>query len=214
MTNSDSLHADLWWCHIFRSIVTSGDLKQLSGAAIKIYIALKTRANIHTGEADVGHDRIARECGLSVSSVKRGLADLKKKGYVISRDRPGHASTYMFIERFPVINLDGDVAATATFRFIGKKLKERRLELMKILEKGVFPDSSPTIKIDVEVTNQLIFNGNNITINGNVINGSLPSTELPARNGKILEKHLLRTGFAKIDDIVFHSQVIDDLADE
>ncbi|MEO8644021.1 helix-turn-helix domain-containing protein [Pseudomonas sp.] len=214
MTDKDSLKADLWWCHIFRSIVTSGDLQVLSGTAIKIYVALKVRANLHSGEADVGQDRIAKECGLSISSVKRGLAELRKMGYVVSEEQPGRACTYRLFERFPLSRMNGEVVATATFPYAGRKVTERQDEIKKMLEKGGLANSSPTIKLDIKITNQLVFTGNNITINGNVINGLSPSAELPARIGKTLEKHLIRSGNIKKEDVVFHSQHADDLAYE
>lgn len=214
MTEKDSLKADLWWCHMFRSIVTSGDLQKLSGTAIKIYVALKVRANLHSGEADVGQDRIAKDCGLSISSVKRGLAELKKMGYVVSEEQPGRACTYGLIERFPLSKMDGEVMATATFSYAGRKATERQDEIKRMLEKGGLPDSSPTIKIEIEIKNQIVLTGNNITINGNVINGSSPSAELPARIGKTLEKHLIRSGNIKSEDVVFHRQLANDLAHE
>jgi DNA-binding transcriptional MocR family regulator len=214
MPDNHDLKADLWWCHMFRSIVTSGDLRDLSGAAIKVYFVLKVSANLHTGEANVLQDRIAQLCGLSISSVKRGLGELKQKGYVKSKERFGQSSTYRMIERFPVITRDREVVATATFPFIGKDVKERTREVEETLKIGRLSDFSPTINIGIEITNQIVVTGSNITINGNVTNGYMPSTELPAKMSSILNKHLKRSGYIEKETEVFHNQLADDLAHE
>lgn len=217
MTKEPNPESVLWWCKIYRGMITSGDFKELSPAAIKIYVVLKMGVNYHSGETGMFHSSIANNCGLSISSVKRGLTDLKRKGYVTSEGTPGQNCIYRVIERIP-LRREGKAIATATFLYTGKTSKSRTNEIKKILITGGLLTSSPTITIEINEQNQLIKTEEHTPINEDFVNNDSPdiavSATLPAAMGRTLEKHMLRAGKVKIEDANFHSKRSDDLAHE
>lgn len=61
-----------------------------------IYAHLCTYANSQTNELTVGVSKIAQECGIDESTVKRALEQLEKKG-IISRINRGQQKTRLTI---------------------------------------------------------------------------------------------------------------------
>ncbi|WP_223522380.1 helix-turn-helix domain-containing protein [Pseudomonas sp. A-B-26] len=213
MTKEPKPESVLWFCKIQRGMITSSDFKELSPAAFKIYVVLKMGVNYHSGETEIFHSSIANHCGLSISSVKRGLTDLKRKGYVTSEGTPGQNCIYRVFERIP-LRLKGKAIATATYLYTGKTSKSRANEIKKILITGKLPTSSPMIKIEINEQNQLIKTEAHIPTNEDFVNNASPgiavSSTLPAAMGRTLEKHMLRAGKVKIEDANFHSNRSDD----
>ena len=62
-----------------------------------IYSHLATYANGQTNECTVSIDRIAAECGVDHSTIKRSLKSLKEKGVIlrVSRPRPDTTITIL-----------------------------------------------------------------------------------------------------------------------
>jgi hypothetical protein len=58
-----------------------------SNAALRVYIALARRADNGTGEAWPGRSTIAKEAGVSLRSVDRGIAELERSGALTKRRR-------------------------------------------------------------------------------------------------------------------------------
>jgi Fe2+ or Zn2+ uptake regulation protein len=201
MSTDGHLKADLFWSQFFRSFVTSGDLARLQGSAVKVYLSLKSRAHLSSGEAEIQHEQLAKETGLSVATVKRGLRELADAGYLCREERPGQRSRYRLIEQFP-LSRGGQQIGTARFLYTGTTAQVLREQLMQLIEHGQFDGAAElnsSIRIELTV--------NNITIN-NIIDAkevSYPS----ARSKAVLESHLRRTGH--ISESI-HSQLTDDLA--
>lgn len=201
MSTEGHLKADLLWSQVFRSFVTSGALARLQGSAVKVYIALKSRANFDTGRANVQHEQLARETGLSVATVKRGLRELADAGYLCREERPGQCSRYLLFEQFPLWR-GGQQIGTARFLYTGSTAQNQRKQLMGLIERGQLDGAAElngSIRIDLTV--------NHITINNfiDAKEGSYPSD----RSRAVLESHLRRTG--NLSESI-HSQLTDDLA--
>lgn len=201
MSADGHLKADLFWSQFFRSFVTSGDLARLQGSAVKVYLSLKSRAHLSSGEAEIQHEQLARETGLSVATVKRGLRELADAGYLSRDERPGQRNRYRLIEQFP-LSRGGQQIGTARFLYAGTTAQDRREQLMQLIEHGKFDGTAEvnsSIRIELTV--------NNITIN-NIIDSrdvSYPS----ARSKALIESHLRRTG--NLSEPI-HSQLTDDPA--
>lgn len=82
------ISTDFWWSKFLRSIIHSGDLAKMSGSAVKVYVALKFRANSKTGVISCSAERIALDCGMSEKSARRALSELIEIGYVLRSQRP------------------------------------------------------------------------------------------------------------------------------
>lgn len=52
-----------------------------------VLLMLANRTNHDTGRCDPSHKRIAEDCGMSVSSVKRAIETLEQKGYLVTENR-------------------------------------------------------------------------------------------------------------------------------
>ncbi|MGG2399963.1 helix-turn-helix domain-containing protein [Pseudomonas sp. SH1-B] len=201
MSADGHLKADLLWSQVFRSFVTSGALASLQGSAVKVYIALKSRANLDTGEAKIQHEQLARETGLSVATVKRGLRELANAGYLCSEERPGQCSRYLLFEQIP-LSRGGQQIGTARFLYTGSSAQIRREQLKRLIDHGKVDGTAEihsSIRIELTV--------NNITIN-NIVDYSDVSYP-SARSRAVIESHLRRTG--NLSEPI-HSQLTDDLA--
>lgn len=52
-----------------------------------VLLMLANRTNHDTGRCDPSHKRLAKECGMSISSVKRAIAELEAAGYLTVENR-------------------------------------------------------------------------------------------------------------------------------
>jgi hypothetical protein len=182
--SEEGLDADLFWIQFFRSIVTSGDLARLSGSAIKIYLALKCRGHLGTGQAVIRHERLGIECGLSVATVKRGLGELCAAGYLNRCARPGQRNAYSLVEQFP-ISRGGEIVGTARFGYVGKTAQSRREELNQLLSSGKL-GADNTTGIQVVINNNLFVE--HLNLNLNVTTGGYPDS----RTRQVLEDNTRR----------------------
>lgn len=52
-----------------------------------VLLMLSNRTNHDTGRCDPSHKRLAEDCGMSVSSIKRAIATLEEGGYLVTENR-------------------------------------------------------------------------------------------------------------------------------
>lgn len=216
MSNKDLLAADLWWFHLFRSFISSGDLSKMNANTVKVYVALKSTINIDTGTSSAGLDWLARNTGLSLSSVKRAIRELKTMEYIFVTEKPGRSNNYTFIERFPVIDKNKKaIVGTASFPYIPSETNNRRSELKSTLQSGNLDQTPQLIKVEINIDNTLLISGENISINGPISNGitniSSQIEIIGGKIGEILTRNLQRTGhLSDPEPITDHSEVLID----
>lgn len=93
--------------------------RSLSGAAVKVYIELRSRYNGHNnGDLSLSYADAARLLGISKTTIKRAFDELTKKGFVV-RMREGHwygrrAATWAATDR--VINVPRHSTATNAWK--------------------------------------------------------------------------------------------------
>jgi len=125
----DFFEAETGWFHVFRSFVESDAFASMDAKTVKVYLVIKTRTNIKTGDAGpVEYETIAAKAGISVSSVKRAIPLLESLGYV-SRVPCGRSYTYRFHEKWRIRDESGNHTAMASWPYTPKLVKSTTDEL-------------------------------------------------------------------------------------
>lgn len=124
------------WVHLFKYMVENGSIAKMSGAALKVYVVIKTLSGFENGKTTASHSVIAEHSGLSVVSVKKGIKELKNFGYLFS-ERYGRRNTYQIVEQIPTAHHSGNPNAIAEIPYqrknINSLVKVIRNEFIKAL---------------------------------------------------------------------------------
>ena len=70
------------WVHLFRYIIETGSLAEMTGGAWKVYTVIKLLSGFQDGRTTESHNVIGKYAGLSVAQVKRAINELKNLGYL------------------------------------------------------------------------------------------------------------------------------------
>lgn len=187
------IKADVWWSKIFRSLIDNGDLARMSGSAVKVYFALKSRVNAKTGLTSCSMQRIASDTGISEKSARRAIAELIKHGYVHQNLRPGRTSELLLIEQFTLRNGE-HITGRATFAYIPKQLDQRLKELKQIISSAT-PLESEKIRFELDMTNNLYISAetaDTISLAPYVSVSTALKMTKEIIGGKTLQRHLER----------------------
>lgn len=202
------ISTDFWWSKFLRSIIHSGDLAKMSGSAVKVYVALKFRANSKTGVISCSAERIALDCGMSEKSARRALSELIEIGYVLRSQRPGLTNEFRMVEKF-TLRKDGHKVGSASFAYAGESVDRSIEELRRILASEQ-PTSSDRVQVSMHVTNNVNISIEHLNINGCDLNSAIAMLPgIKSTTSKILEPHLKRVAEDRGLDFM-HSPVTDD----
>lgn len=155
--------ADTQWFHVFKSMIESGELANISGSAVKVYLVIKSYANYRTGEAFPAETTIAKKAGLSLSQVKRAVKELQQLTYLYISKR-GRKNHYQLIEKVLVRNSAGDSAAAVTWNYTPAEVTSAVDELKNYVNSGQ-ADGAQLINIQ-----NLQVNINQVSSGGVVVN--------------------------------------------
>lgn len=92
MRKSDSLPEKTWWGQLYRGLVVDMDAKHYRQmrSSLWLFSYFVIHANRKDGTLRRKYETIARDMGLSVSTVRRWMMTLKRGGY-IKVEQTGHA---------------------------------------------------------------------------------------------------------------------------
>lgn len=183
---TELFEATTTWFHVFRSMIDSGDVKNLGPYAVTVYLVIKAYTNFSTGRAFPAIETIAEKSGVSVAQVKRELKKLEAFGY-ISTEKKGRSNVYTLREKVELRDKSGRPQAVATWDYLPASVGEAVADLKNVIMTG---DASSAQVVHIERLTINIANAG-----GTVINVSeMPSNvreqiyELLKKNGKASKK--------------------------
>ncbi|ATS90000.1 helix-turn-helix domain-containing protein [Xanthomonas citri] len=133
--NSQVLQGDPHWFHVFRAMISNGDFTTMSGSAVKVYLVVKSHANMHTGASFPALETIVKTAGLSLSQVQRCLKELEDLGH-ITKLKSGRKNLYRLREKFQLLDDEGRPSAMATWDYIPTAAKAAYADLRNVLVTG------------------------------------------------------------------------------
>lgn len=155
--------AETTWFHVFKSMIDSGDLAEMSGSSLKVYLVVKSYTNFSTGRSFPALETIAEKSGLSVSQVKRCLKELGEHSY-ITKEKKGRNNLYTMREKVEYTDSEGRPKATATWDYLPSTVRQAQAELKRFkmtgeaLEGGIINIESLTINIANDNAQQININ--------------------------------------------------------
>jgi len=136
-TNQQELFkAETTWFHVFKSMIDSGDLANMTGSELKVYLVVKSFTNFSTGRSFPAIENIAESSGLSASQVTRALRKLEANDY-IRIEKKGRRNHYTLREKVDCVDDTGRPAAVATWDYIPQGVTAAQAELKNFLASGV-----------------------------------------------------------------------------
>ena len=156
------------WFHLFKDMVQSGDAAKMGGAAVLVYLVIKTYVDFSTGRSFPSMELIAEKSGLSERQVIRHLKTLCDFKYVEKEQSPGKRNVYKPKEKFQKINsITGDIESVITFDYIPNAVRAAQAELKNFLVSGN-AENAQYIKIEnlhLTVNVQNIATGDGVVYN-------------------------------------------------
>jgi DNA-binding transcriptional ArsR family regulator len=127
--------AETTWFHVFKAMIDSGELAEMSGSSVKIYLVVKAYTNFSTGRSFPALETIAEKSGLSIAQVKRELISLEERGY-IKKNKVGRNNVYTLREKVEIQDENGRPAAVASWDYLPSSVQAAVADLKKVLVTG------------------------------------------------------------------------------
>jgi DNA-binding transcriptional regulator YhcF (GntR family) len=161
---TELFHAETTWFHVFKDMIDSGDMANLDGSAIKVYLVIKSYTNFSTGRALPAIELIAEKAGLSKIQVMRCLKNLEQAEY-ITKSKAGRNNVYTLREKVSIKDSEGRPQAVATWDYIPNSVRDAISELKHAVVTGEMIDGR-VIHIEKLVLNVATGDSTQINING------------------------------------------------
>ena len=161
---TELFHAETTWFHVFKDMIDSGDMANLDGSAIKVYLVIKSYTNFSTGRAFPAIELIAEKAGLSKIQVMRCLKNLEQAEY-ITKSKAGRNNVYTLREKVSIKDSEGRPQAVATWDYIPNSVRDAISELKHAVVTGEMIDGR-VIHIEKLVLNVATGDSTQINING------------------------------------------------
>ena len=161
---AELFHAETTWFHVFKDMIDSGDMANLDGSAIKVYLVIKSYTNFSTGRAFPAIELIAEKAGLSKIQVMRCLKNLEQAEY-ITKSKSGRNNVYTLREKVSIRDSEGRPQAVATWDYIPNSVRDAISELKHAVVTGEMIDGR-VIHIEKLVLNVATGDSTQINING------------------------------------------------
>lgn len=178
--------AETTWFHIFRTMISNGDMAKMGPYAFAVYCVIKAHANINTGFSHPSIETIAEKAGISVSEAKRSLDKLSAMGYV-SIGKKGRNNNYRLREKIEIIDPDGQAQATAAWDYLPTGVSAAVKDLKGAMESGDF-GGARIVHIKHLVVNMNTGSGTQINVDISRINDSPLKKSLQSALAKVLAK--------------------------
>jgi len=156
--------AETTWFHVFKDMIDSGDMANLDGSAIKVYLVIKSYTNFSTGRAFPAIELIAEKAGLSKIQVMRCLKSLEQAEY-ITKSKSGRNNVYTLREKVSIKDSEGRPQAVATWDYIPNSVRDAISELKHAVVTGEMIGGR-VIHIEKLVLNVATGDSTQINING------------------------------------------------
>lgn len=134
----DMFDANVYWFHIFQSMIESGDVAKMGPHATTVYLVIKASSNYKHGAAFPSIDTIVKRAGVSKRMVYKCLDTLVDHGYLSiekSRGNDKRRNIYRLREK---VHLDkNDAKAVASWDYIPSQTSEAVAELKNFIAQGV-----------------------------------------------------------------------------
>src|SRR5262245_20569327 len=140
---------DTRWFHLLRAMISSGDLATLSGAAIKIYLAIKAATDISKGEAHIDQTTLMQQTGLSRTHLYRGLRELRLANY-LAQEQAGRQNVYRILEKITIASPNGQDVGQASWAYVPGSMHLAMREVKEIVKREVLGDM-PVVYITLQV---------------------------------------------------------------
>ena len=196
--------ADTHWFHVFRSMVEHGELANISGSALKVYLVIKSHANFNSGASFPSEQTISIKSGLSISQVKRCVKELQQLAYIVT-EKIGRKNHYVLREKLVIHDLFGNSAAEATWDYVPKLVGDAVDEVKKYVQ---FSSVENTQIIKIE---NLQININNVADGGVVINNqAIDLSKFDPKMQETIKKFAEKGGLKITENTESYTQLMGD----
>ena len=158
-----TLAVNTQWFHVFKSMIDSGDLANISGSALKVYLVIKSHANFNTGASFPSEHTLSVKSGLSISQVKRNLVELRQLSYLLT-EKVGRKNHYVLREKIVLRDLFDNNVAEASWDYIPNKVTDIVDDIKNYVHSAQQIDAK-VIHIEHLQININQVNGNGVVIN-------------------------------------------------
>lgn len=163
--------ADTRFVLVVCSLFSSGLAAELGTTAVVVFLVLRSSANFQTGLVYLGLREISRQAGVSVSTTRRALTELERRGLIARRQpHPNGRTIYTLTDQLPVFQRDDhgekQPAGTLAIPFVPQAASRNLEEARAALVRGVVPQGSPVV---LNLTINLVQHSGSgdVIINGN-----------------------------------------------
>jgi len=146
----DGWEPKVHWFHVFRSMIESGDAREMGGSCFLVYAVIKARINYNSGRTFPSIETIAHDCGFNRKTVMKYLNKLEDMGYLKRIGTKHRANTYKIIEKIKFEGKDehGElVPMDAEFDYLPKGVSAAVRDIRNVMIKGALPKGS-SVRID------------------------------------------------------------------
>lgn len=142
--------ADTRFVLVVCSLFSSGLAAELGTTAVVVFLVLRSSANFQTGLVYLGLREISRQAGISVSTTRRALTELERRGLIARRQpHPNGRTIYTLTDQLPVFQRDEkgekQPAGTLAIPFVPQAASRNLEEARAALVRGVVPQGSPVV---------------------------------------------------------------------
>ena len=120
---------------IYLDAIRHGGLRMVSGNAWKVYSAIKSVANVHTGVARISIETLQDNANLARATVVSAIKELRREQLVAAAPfrGPHGSSAYYLVEHF-IVQHQGEAVGTIAICYIPAFMKEMLRKISDALE--------------------------------------------------------------------------------
>lgn len=149
----DLFRVETRWVPILRVLAQSGILARLGPFGIAAYVALKSSADLYTGQVRITTSLVAKNTGMSERAARTALKTLEEEGLVTIIARPGCINTFQLVERIPFwCKEDEALAGEVLWDFSTRKWAEQLQRVAEHIQQLETRSDSPNHKSQTTIS--------------------------------------------------------------
>ena len=161
---------DFSFLKIHHDMVRSGRLAKLGPIPFAVLVALRSHVSYSGTSAFPSQATLAEECGISLSSVKKGLRVLVQENYLLVRSTSAgkrKKNIYSLNENLTATDVTGETDYVLTIPYGPEALQAARKDIEQFQWTGSLPPGSPVQARPINLVIQVNYGdgGTNININ-------------------------------------------------
>lgn len=141
----DMFDGNVYWFHVFQSMIVSGDVAKIGPHATTLYLVIKAHSNYKHGKAFPSIDTLVRLSGVSKRTIYNSLDTLVEHGY-LSIEKPASGDKRRNIYRLrEKVHLDSESdsdGAVASWDYSPSSTKDAVSELRNFIATGIAGEGS------------------------------------------------------------------------